>query len=554
MESIFCPKEGAAFLIVSDQVPFLLYYAHIPAIILSLLFGFFVFFQAKRDIRSGIIFLITLLFSFRSLFDLITWATNDSRLVMIFWSLQILFEFCIYVVSAHLAYVFFKEKALPLLGKIALYTPLIILAGFLPTTYTLTHFVLDEFCEAGEGIIAIQYVYGFEILISIWIVMFSLIQVIRMKDVFMRKQQIFFTIGLLLFLVAFSWGNIAGSITEKWEIALYGQFGMPVFIGLLAYLVVKYRAFNVKLLSSQALTIALILLVGSQLFFIRESRAYILVAMTLILLIIFSRILVLSVQREVQRKEELQVISDRLATANQELRRLDNAKSEFISIASHQLRTPLTAIKGFVSLLLEGAYGKVPREVQDTLNKVYLANSRLMQLVENLLNISRIESGRIQYSFAPTQIEDLVTELVEMFSLAAREKGLALSSDFPKEKIPEINLDAAKIREVLSNLIDNALKYTEQGGILIKVVQNQANIEVVVEDTGMGIDPDDLPHLFKKFERGKQAAHVNVSSTGLGLYVGKNFIEAHGGTITAHSEGVGKGSRFIVSIPFKSKN
>jgi two-component system CheB/CheR fusion protein len=191
--------------------------------------------------------------------------------------------------------------------------------------------------------------------------------------------------------------------------------------------------------------------------------------------------------------------------------------------------------------------------VADTLNKVYIANARLMSLVENLLNISRIEAGRIQYQFAPTKVEDVLSELRDLFVLAAHEKGLKLKLVLPKEPLPILSLDGPKIREAVSNVIDNAIKYTEKGDIAVTAEKKADHVVITVADTGVGIDPAEIPHLFKKFERGKNAVQVNVSSTGLGLYVGKSFIEAHGGTIRVESAGQGKGSRFIMELPIDRK-
>lgn len=536
------------FLIFSGETPALLYYSHIPVVFAALFVGLLVY-RRNKSLDAKLLLAVMIAFSLWCLIDLINWTNVDSRRIMLSWSFMNFMFVFVSATTLYFSYVFLEKKDAPFWYVLLGFLLLLPLLLTVPTTLNMTSFNL-AICEAEQGR-ALNYFYFLQAVFFIWLLLF-LVQHCFRTESHKKRQAVTLSLGVAFFLASFYWGNLVGNFTLDWEWEQYGLFGMLIFLGFIVFLIVKYRAFDIKIFTAQALMGGFLMLIGSQYFFATSMINFVLVTVTLLLAMVFAYFLIRSVKIEAKRKEELQAIADRLATANQELRRLDNAKSEFISIASHQLRTPLTAIKGFVSLLLEGAYGKVPREVQDTLNKVYLANSRLMQLVENLLNISRIESGRIQYSFAPTQIEDLVTELVEMFSLAAREKGLALSSDFPKEKIPEINLDAAKIREVLSNLIDNALKYTEQGGILIKVVQNQANIEIVVEDTGMGIDPDDLPHLFKKFERGKQAAHVNVSSTGLGLYVGKSFIEAHGGIITAHSDGVGKGSRFVVSLPIKS--
>ena len=552
MESVFCPKEGASYLILSDQVPFLLYYSHLPVIILSLLFGLFLFIQAKRNIQSVIILLVVVLYSCRSFFDLITWATNDSRQVMFFWSLQIFFELSIYVACAYLVYVFLRRRDVPWAGKTLLFAPLATLAVMLPTSLTLSSMVLDDACEAVEGFVAIQYVYGVEAILLIWMIVFFFYSFLKTKDRQNRKQQFFFMLGLAAFLISFSWGNIAGSLLENWELAQYGEFGMPIFIALLAYIVVKYRAFNAKLLSVQALVWGLIILVGSLLFFIRDPLPYLIIALTLVLLIIFSRILVVSVSEEIRRKEELQKLTDQLASANQELKRLDVAKSEFISIASHQLRTPLTAIKGYVSLLLEGSYGQVLPAVQDVLNKVYLVNNRMGQLVEDLLSISRIESGRVQYNFVPAQLEPIVADAVDMFALMAKERGLYLKIKLPKQSLPQLSLDVNKIREVISNLIDNALKYTREGGVTVSVKHENGLALVSVADTGIGVDSKDAERLFEKFTRSSETMKLDVSGTGLGLYVGKNFVEAHGGTLRVESSGPGKGACFIISIPFVS--
>ncbi len=447
----------------------------------------------------------------------------------------------------YFSYVFLDQNDISFSQKVTALLLILPLVLLLPTEWNLLGFDLAS-CEAQQGIL-VKYFYLFQIIFLIRIIIYLVKKYRSKTDKLEKEKVLFFSAGVILFLTAFSWGNVFASLTLQWEVEQYGLFGMPVFMIFLMYLIVRYRAFNVKLLAVQALVTVLVFLVGAQLFFPMGTAQFTMVGLTLIFLLLVGRILVLSVEKEIDRKEELQEISDRLTIANTELHRLDNAKSEFISIASHQLRTPLTAIKGFVSLLLEGAYGRLEPSVADTLNKVYLANARLMNLVENLLNISRIEAGRIQYQFAPTKLEDILTELHELFILAAHEKGLRLGIALPKTPLPILSLDGGKIREVISNVIDNSIKYTEKGDVLVAAELKGSKVVVTVSDTGVGIDPEDLPHLFKKFERGKDAAQVNVSSTGLGLYVGKSFIEAHGGTIRAESAGKGKGARFVLELP-----
>lgn len=542
-----CPWEDPRYLIFSSNVPDVLYYSHIPAIIAALLFGGFIFLHNKTSTAKNLLTLL-LLFSLYTTLDLVIWASNRPDLVLFLWSMQVLLEPFIFLFSLYFTYFFLGQKSISSWTKIVsafLIIPFILL---IPTRYNLVGARLAT-CDATEGLVALYYSYALEVFLTVWIAMLCVKAYRATQGRNDRKRIFFFTMGLLSLLLAFSWGNIVGSFTEDWVVAQYGLFGMPVFIVLLVFLIVRYRAFNIKLIGAQALVISLALLIGSQFFFIHNNTNRILTAITLVLTTLFGWGLIRSVKEEILRKEELQEISDRLAVANTELHRLDTAKSEFISIASHQLRTPLTAIKGFVSLLLEGAYGRLEPSVADTLNKVYLANARLVNLVENLLNISRIEAGRIQYQFAPTRLEDILTELHELFILAAHEKGIRLGITLPKTPLPMLSLDGAKIREVISNMIDNSIKYTERGEVLIVAEQQGNKVVVTVSDTGVGIDPEDLPHLFKKFERGKDAAQVNVSSTGLGLYVGKSFTEAHGGTIRAESAGKGKGARFVLELP-----
>ena len=251
--------------------------------------------------------------------------------------------------------------------------------------------------------------------------------------------------------------------------------------------------------------------------------------------------------------KRLQKMADQMALANDKLRKLDNAKSEFISIASHQLRTPLTAIKGFVSLLLEGSYGKITQEVRVTLNKIYLSNERLIELVEDLLNISRIESGQIEYKFEKIKLENICQEIMDTFVIRAKEKHLKIELKLPKKPLPEILTDKKKIREVISNLVDNALKYTPKGWVKVSLLQVEDKIQIRVSDTGVGISTDEIPHLFAKFSRGKDISKINTGGTGLGLYVGKKMVESLHGKIWVESKGVKLGSTFIVELPIEAK-
>ncbi|PIS05021.1 MAG: hypothetical protein COT81_03395, partial [Candidatus Buchananbacteria bacterium CG10_big_fil_rev_8_21_14_0_10_42_9] len=246
-----------------------------------------------------------------------------------------------------------------------------------------------------------------------------------------------------------------------------------------------------------------------------------------------------------ERTAELQV-------ANKKLTELDKAKSEFISIASHQLRTPLTVIKGYISMILEGSFGKTSKVISDNLNKVYTSNERLIELVENLLDISRIESGRQEFNFTTLDMKHEAQVVYEELEQKAKTKGLEFKLEAPKEKL-EIVGDSEKLHEVIMNFTDNAVKYTKEGFVHITLRKDGDNIIYEVKDSGIGMNAEDKKALFKKFSRAAGTSLVHTEGTGLGLYVAKMIIDTHKGEVGADSKGRGKGSTFWFSIPVKGK-
>jgi signal transduction histidine kinase len=256
-------------------------------------------------------------------------------------------------------------------------------------------------------------------------------------------------------------------------------------------------------------------------------------------------------QFNVRLQEEVKKATMDLRAANDRLKKLDEAKSEFISIASHQLRTPLTVIKGYISMILEKSFGELTPGEEESLGKVFESNERLIKLVENLLNISRIESGRLQFNWETMQLEDLVGSVFEELQSTAKSKRLKFTLKKPKKTLPAVKIDEEKVRQVVMNLTDNAIKYTKKGSVtvILSLEKDKKHIKFCVQDSGMGISPDDLDSLFKKFSRGSGTALIHTEGTGLGLYVAKQMIAAHKGSIWAESDGEGKGSRFCFVLP-----
>lgn len=250
--------------------------------------------------------------------------------------------------------------------------------------------------------------------------------------------------------------------------------------------------------------------------------------------------------------EELEVrVEERtreLKNANEKLKKMDEMKSNFMMAASHELRTPLASINGYVQLILADRVGKVTDQQREFLGHVKKANDRLHRLVNELLSITRIESGQTALEMEATDLAELLKEEVSLFKAEADQKGIVLELKLEND-LKSFECDADKIREVMSNLISNALKFTPQGGRVSVVGSRDArSIQIQIKDTGIGIKPEDQQKIFDPFQHLHKAGLKGEESTGLGLALASKIVEAHGGKISVQS-GEGKGSTFTVIFP-----
>ncbi len=249
----------------------------------------------------------------------------------------------------------------------------------------------------------------------------------------------------------------------------------------------------------------------------------------------------------------LQIVANETAAAIEKGRFFeeDRLKTEFVSIASHELLTPTTSMKGYLSMILDEGIGKVDPTARKYLDKVYTETNRLAALVKDLLNVSRIERGKIMVEPKPQELWPLLAHAVETQELKAKERKLTLTLTAPKKALPLVSVDAEKLLEVFINVVGNGLKYTKQGGVSVTAAVQGGQVAVAIADTGIGIGPNDLQHLFGKFFRASNSDETGQTGTGLGLYISKYVTELMGGTITVDSA-VGKGTTFTVLLPVAS--
>lgn len=218
------------------------------------------------------------------------------------------------------------------------------------------------------------------------------------------------------------------------------------------------------------------------------------------------------------------------------IKEVDQMKDEFISIASHELRTPLTAIKGYLSLILDGTYGKLENKgMQEGVSRAVISTKRLEALVKDLLNVSRIEQGRLDVKNIVTEIEPIIQEIISQLKVSADKKKLALEYEKPKEKLPQVLADPERLKQALINLIGNSIKYTEKGSVKITTRAGSGKLEIKIADTGIGMSAEEQKHLFEKFHRVKNEKTEKISGTGLGLWITKQIVELMKGKIYLES-------------------
>lgn len=529
----------------------LLYYTHIPSALITLLLGFFVFRKSSNLLLSKILFAISIFFSIWALLNLSIWLNFDnSSFVMTAWAPIELIKMTIFLLCWYFVYVFTKKKDLPFTQKILWLIVLSPLAIFSTTEQNLISYDLAE-CIATENTLFSVYAYYANILVIALTTLHLIIAFFKEKLREERVKILILSFGVLAFIFSFFiLGQISES-TENYVYEMYGLFGMILFTGVLGHLIVKYHLFQVKLFAVQLLVVALVVLTGAQFTFADSSMSFVLTAITVLLSLFFGMLLIRSVRNEIHQKENLEELSDKLAEANVHLQDLDKMKTEFLSLASHQLRSPLTAIKGYASMLLEGSYGEVAKDQKTPVDRIFQSSVNLAQIVEDLLDVSKMEQGGMQFEMADVDLVGILRGLTNELQVSAKSRGLELVLD-TKLTDALVSADSVKIRQVFANYVDNALKYTKEGVVKVLAYKSEDGKKIIVgvKDSGMGIPPEIMKTLFKKFERG-EGGKVNAGGSGLGLYLAKEIVGAHKGRTWAESEGREKGSTFFVELDAK---
>ncbi len=371
------------------------------------------------------------------------------------------------------------------------------------------------------------------------------------QDIVRKARIRYFFIAMV---TSFAGGGLSFLPVYGLDVYPLGNFTVTVYPIIVGYAILRLRLFDIRVVTAQGLVLLLWLFVGLRLALSFGQKEFLLNGLFFGAVLLLGIFLVRSVGKEVEGREKIERLAADLRKANEKLKELDERKSEFLSLASHQLRTPLTAIKGYASMLLEGSFGAVGETLRKPLDTILQSSNRLVVIIEDFLTISRIEQNRLVYNFEVADLKGLVENIVDDFKKAAKEKDLTLSFSTEGEGEYAARIDTGKITQIVSNILDNAIKYTTEGSVSVTLSKIDRAARIAVKDTGVGMDDAAKNKIFQKFSRADGAEKTSASGTGLGLYIAKILIAAHKGRIWAESEGKGKGSVFYVELPLTTES
>ncbi len=545
---IMCSDAIPGFLNFFDFsiAPTLLFYSYIPIIIIALFLSFFIFFKNRYSLQSKLLLMITLSFSVWAFDQIVQWTAIYVSAVHFSWQIIVLFEMLVFIFTLYFTAVFLNKKDINFKYKLllgAVFFPIVI---FLPTNLNINSFDLQQ-CQSNYGFLW-EYIYIFEVS-SIVIMMYMFYKKFRSlaKGDSFKKQIVILATGIFLFLGMFTATNILGDSLLVYEFNLIGPIGMVAFVALLAFMIVKFKTFNIKLIATQALVWGLVALIGSQFFFIKVATNFILNGVTFIGIIIFGQFLIKSVKKEIEQKEEL-------AKLNINLEDLLKQRESLVHLVTHKVKGSFTRSKYIFAGILDGTFGDVSSEVKKCAEQGLQSDNVGIQTVDLVLNAANLEKGTVKYEMRTIELKELVEKTILEKKVSAEAKGLKIETEIKNDAYNVIG-DAVWLKEVMNNLVENSIKYTREGTIKIGLEKKSApsaggksKILFYVKDTGVGITPEDKKDLFTEGGRGKESVKINIDSTGYGLYSVKLIVEAHKGKVWAESEGAGKGSTFWVEL------
>jgi signal transduction histidine kinase len=538
INTLYCSDAQPTFLGLFDMsiAPDLLFYAYVPTIIILLFIGGILVKRDRFSLKSVSLFFLGFFFSLWMINEIIHWTVAYHAIIALSWKYTLTLISIIFTSIAWVIYSFFREsKTIQKLTYLQTLLPLVLL-GLSSTTLTMPGYDYEN-CVGENGILwFIVYIFQILFFLFIWWYGKKIVYCQSEKSDFFIKKVILYSLSAVAIILA---GTLMVSdLTEIYAINLMVPISIIGALEIIGFYSVRYQFFSFKSHQSELLIYTAIALVGS-LFLVPNVGARIVILLfTLIALFILGKVVMRINIQEENRKKELEKV-------NATLQKLDATKNEFLSFATHQLRSPLTSLKWGLGTVAENV--RNDPETATIVGQLRNTADDMISTVNDLLDISKIEQGGMTITKESIDIVELIERISEEYQSVARAKGLSFT--FSTQLSTGMVLgDKTKLSQVFGNIIDNAIKYTSTGSIIISLVTEGNYYQVKITDTGNGISESEIKNLFTKFNRG-DAGKKSGSGSGLGLYLAKKIVDLHSGTIRITSAGIGQGSTFSVGIP-----
>ena len=323
-----------------------------------------------------------------------------------------------------------------------------------------------------------------------------------------------------------------------------------IFVVILtAYAIIRYSTFNINMAVTNFFILVLFLLVSFEITLSKSLNELIIKTIIFLSVLIAGYFLIRNIIMEVERKKEIQELANKLEKSNEELQKLSCLKDDFIHLTVHEINTPMASILGYLSLILDEKIAKIDKKAEGYLQIIYASSRRLAGIVDNFLNIVKIEGGKLKMEFTKISMEKFLEEIILEYEQKAREKNNKITIQSLNLDEIEINIDTDKLKEALINLVDNAIKFTRDGEIELIMGKYENRAVIIIKDNGEGMPKEALEQVFNKFYQALPSSpNINPQGTGLGLYITKTIIEMHGGKIIVESL-IGKGTKFTIFLP-----
>ena len=404
-----------------------------------------------------------------------------------------------------------------------------------PTTHNLIYYDLQE-CVAVENDLYVQYVFITRFAIAVLTLVYMVYGYIYSSSE-NKRQILILGVGIVAFLFAFFVSGYLADRTGNYQLEMYGLFAMVAFMATLAYLIVRFKTFDVKVVGAQALIVSLVVLIGSQFAFIQNNTNRLLTSITLLVTGIIGINLIRSVKKEIYLRQQLQVANE--------------GQADMLHIINHQIKGYLTKARLIFDDLLEEKDYNLSEKAIPMVQQGFGAMTEGVDFVKDFLDASNIEKGTFQYDMQSVDFKHVVEKTVHKEESAIKDKGLIFEFKVGDGEYP-VTGDESQLEQAVRNLVDNAVRYTPHGSMWASLEREGNKAIFKVKDTGVGLSDEVKPKLFTKGGRDKDSQKVNVNSTGFGLAFVKGVVEAHKGRVWAESEGPGKGSTFYMELPLNS--